>query len=251
MFDNCPCCIGVVIFSFGERLVCQMALVLPGAMPALSGKVGGQVFARNRGGAYVRSRVNVVNPNTPLQQAVRGYFGQLAGQWYNFLTADERDSWTNWAAGTPRRNRIGGVIFLSGNSAFVGANTLRKQLQLPTVNEVTGPNLLALMSAPGTLTISAAPKRAILSGISVDDEWNQPGGALGLYISKPQNPTVEFFKGPYQLAGKLTGGTVGLTAGTITFSQNLVVGMKTFYRLASSAPDGRPSQTLADGVITI
>jgi len=44
---------------------------------AASGKVGGNVFARNASGAYARSWVKPINPNTEKQQATRAQFANL------------------------------------------------------------------------------------------------------------------------------------------------------------------------------
>jgi hypothetical protein len=228
-----------------------LALLYPGVSPATSGKLGPNVFSRNRGGAYVRARVKGVNPNTALQQAVRTAFGQLSTQWFGVLSDADRASWSDWANATPRRNRLGSVIFLAGNTAYVGANTLRRQLGLADVNTQVGPNLLSTLSQPGTLTISSSTHKAIFSGLNAADEWQGPGGAVGLFISKPQNGTVNFFKGPYQYAGRIAGGTATLAAATVTLTGSLISGQLCYYRLAASSPDGRPSQVIQDGVITL
>src|SRR3990172_5110235 len=46
-----------------------------------SGKLGGQVFTRNKGGAVLRNRVVGTNPQTVAQQAVRAIFGAISSAW--------------------------------------------------------------------------------------------------------------------------------------------------------------------------
>lgn len=225
---------------------CSIGLILPGgASPAISGAVGGVVYSRNRGGAYARTRVKPVNPATALQNAVRATFQGLSNFWTTTLGPGDRDTWTTWANQTPRVNRIGLVSKLPANAAFIGANATRLQAGLGIIEP--GPTIFALssLSPPGTLTISGST--AVLSGLAGDDEWNAAGGALLLYVSKQQNPAKQFFKGPFQFAGALTGGTVALSAGTITLPGamgSLTTDNLVYYRLTATAPDGRPSAVL-------
>ena len=44
----------------------------------VSGKLNGSVGATNKGGAYLRNKGVVSNPNTPAQAAVRSRFGSLS-----------------------------------------------------------------------------------------------------------------------------------------------------------------------------
>jgi hypothetical protein len=55
------------------------------------GKLGGHVFAKNRGGNYMRTKVTPVNPQTARQTAVRSLFGAIASAWSS-LTQTQRDS---------------------------------------------------------------------------------------------------------------------------------------------------------------
>jgi hypothetical protein len=120
------------------------------------------------------------------------------------------------------------------------------------VDNMVGPNLLARLTMPETITLaSGTPNAVALVGLTASDEWQGVGGALGLYVSTPQNASIKFFKGPYQFAGQLNGGTATLAAGTINVSQAMISGQQTFFRLIGTAPDGRPTQTLYGGKIVI
>ena len=59
-----------------------------------SGKLGGHVFSRNRGGAYIRTNQTPSNPQTAFQQSGRATFTELTQGW-SALTQNERDSWNN------------------------------------------------------------------------------------------------------------------------------------------------------------
>ena len=57
-----------------------------------SGKVGGHVASHNRGGAYLRTKVTPVNPNTSYQAGVRNRLATIATSWKG-LTAAQRLNW--------------------------------------------------------------------------------------------------------------------------------------------------------------
>lgn len=57
-----------------------------------SGKIGGHVASRNRSGAYLRTKVTPVNPNTAAQTLVRARLAARSQEW-RALDADERDAW--------------------------------------------------------------------------------------------------------------------------------------------------------------
>lgn len=53
------------------------------------GKLGGQVFSKNRSGAYIRSKVTPTNPQTTFQTSIRQSFGAFSQAWSS-LTDEER-----------------------------------------------------------------------------------------------------------------------------------------------------------------
>ena len=62
-----------------------------------------------------------------------------------------------------------------------------------------------------------------------------------LYVSRPQNPGINFFKGPYRFAGQILGNST--TPPTSPFAVSvpfpIVTGQKLFARLNVSRADGR------------
>ena len=56
------------------------------------GKLGGQVFSKNKGGAYVRTKVTPTNPQTTAQSLVRALFGVISQGW-SALTNAQRTAW--------------------------------------------------------------------------------------------------------------------------------------------------------------
>lgn len=87
----------------------------------ISGKAGGTVFSRGRGGAYVRNRVVPSNPQTIAQQAIRATFGAISSAWRT-LTQQQRDEWNAITADYPTQNRLGETKILSGKALFQKLN---------------------------------------------------------------------------------------------------------------------------------
>lgn len=227
---------------------CAIGLIIPGAGPAISGKVGGVVFAHNRYGQYARTHVIPTNPNTPVQASVRASFGALSNAWVTTLDDSERSGWALFAANVTFTNRIGSAINLTGNAAFVQANQIRSTLGLTVATDA--PTIFALCSLnlgdAGTVTTTHA-----IWSFNTADDWDQNGGGLAIFLSPEQNPTINFYRGKFGLSGAFKpSGTATLTGGTVTFGGTLTAGNKVFWRAIASAPDGRPSASL-NGVLVI
>jgi len=95
-----------------------------GGISGMSGKLGGNVFARNKGGAYTRNWVRPTNPSTVAQQNQRNLLALKSAAWRN-LTDSQRDSWKTWAADNPVLDRLGASIVLSGAQAYTKININR------------------------------------------------------------------------------------------------------------------------------
>lgn len=87
----------------------------------MRGKVSGNVYSKNKGGAYSRVRVVPTNPQTSYQVARRSILTSLSQAWRG-LTAANRTSWNNAVQNFRRVNRVGNAISLSGNALYVSLN---------------------------------------------------------------------------------------------------------------------------------
>ena len=144
-----------------------MALIKFGALITdFSGKVGGTIFSKNRGGSYAKNRVVPNNPATARQSIVRGRFGSLSSQW-RALEQSERDSFSNTAGNFPKTNRIGDTIQLAGNALFVSLNAALLAVNRPIITiaptpvGVTEYNPTGFSATDGgvntSLTVTAVP----------------------------------------------------------------------------------------------
>lgn len=97
-----------------------MALFLPIA-GELSGSIGANTWAHNKGGPYVRQRGIPTNPQSTKQMAIRTILAFLSGQW-QVLTDNQRDAWNLYAQTHPVINRLGQAQKLSGHQTYVALN---------------------------------------------------------------------------------------------------------------------------------
>jgi hypothetical protein len=171
--------------------------IIPALTGPMSGKLGGMVASRNRGGQYFRRKAVPINPDTNLQTARRSVFATLISQYNNGLTPAERASWTNWAANTPRIDSLGQTHVLTGQNAFVGYNALRIQGGGALVTTNTGVYNRGESARTVSLIASSATAWDLNVAFSAD---TSEAGDLLVFLGRPQNPSVEFYKGPYRFA---------------------------------------------------
>lgn len=86
-----------------------------------SGKLGGHVFSKNRGGNYLRTKTTPVNPQTAAQTLVRATFANISSQW-SALTNTQRQSWEDRKAEYARTNIFGDLKNPNGKSLFQRLN---------------------------------------------------------------------------------------------------------------------------------
>lgn len=215
-----------------------MALFKPGPTVAeVSGSIGGLTFARNRGGMYIRNRSTVVNPNTARQVAVRDFFTVAAQYWSNTLTAAQRAAWNAYGNAVIVTNPLGEQRKNSGFNWFLAVNTMRQAaglaiLAVAPTNFTVGPSIVPAFTATnGSLTVTVSA----ISGYT-------PTATPAVFIaraSSPQNPGVNFFKGPFSqiIAEQLATGSVPPYAGELTIPY--ATGRLLYLAVRLCTPDGR------------
>jgi len=215
----------------------------PTLAAAASGKLGGMVFSHNAGGQYVRAYVIPTNPGTPQQEVIRVATAQLTTLWLNSLTQAQRDNWEAYAAAVPITDNTGNPRFIKGLPMYVRSNVSRIQEGLPRNDD--GPTILNL----GEYTIPTfdapdASADTVDVNFTVGDDWvGEDDSAMLIYASRGQNATINYFKGPYRLAGAILGDatTPPTSPATITLPFAVVAGQRVFFRARVTRADGRLS----------
>jgi len=233
-----------------------MARVKYSAMVAdVRGSIGGAVFARNRGGAYVRNKTQPINPSSPLQQSIRAILSSLNSAWL-LLTVVQRSAWALYAQNVPSKNVFGETVYLTGQNWYVNGNSARLNAGLsrvdaaPTLFERSDPALIQSLTFDLTVGLT----------MEYDDTeaWcDETGSALLIYTSAAKSVGVNFFKGPYRYAGQVLGDDVAPPSSPVLIAvadipqPPTAVGQKIFVRAMIVRADGRTSvQTLSDVIVT-
>ena len=104
----------------------------------MRGKISGNVYSKNKGGAYSRVRVVPTNPNSSYQAAVRANFTTNSQAWRG-LTEAERTSWRQAVGNFPRINRVGDAHNLSGNALYQSLNKNLDDVDLGPISSAPAP----------------------------------------------------------------------------------------------------------------
>ena len=183
-----------------------MALVkYGGGIVQMSGSIGGNTFARNRYGNYVRSRTKPINPNSAGQQVVRSAVSFLADRWSQTLTSAQRAAWDLYGASVAMTNKLGESVYLSGFNHYIRSNAILKRSGRTVVD--AGPTVFELPAIDPTFSMAAA-QTDNMGTFTYDDtmDWaNENDGWLHMFMGQPQNPQRNFFDGPWKLYAAVAG----------------------------------------------
>lgn len=223
-----------------------MALIkYGGGIVGMSGSIAGQTHARNRFGNYMRSRTKPVNPNSDRQVASRARMMQLAEQWRESpMTDAKRAAWQTYAESVNWTNKLGESVTLTGFNMFMRSNAVRLVCGETFVED--GPVDLGLPGADPLFAIAASAANGIT--ITYDDglDFNDEDEAhLLMDTGQPQNPTRNFFNGPWRHDFNIDG-SVGVPPSSpfgpyASNSWTLVEGQRIWARGAIIRADGRVS----------
>lgn len=208
----------------------------------LSGSMGAITASHNRGGTYFRQRATPVNPNSPQQQAVRAIMTALNVSWNVSLTAIQRAAWDTYAANTPLTDVLGEQIHVGGKEMYARSNVSRIQAGFTRIDDA--PTIFDLAELnPATATYTTATS-VINVAFDDNDPWvTDDNGLLFVYTSRQQNPSINFFKGPYRLAGTVEGdsGTPPTSPAAISAAFPCAIANRCFFMLRAQTGDGRLS----------
>lgn len=219
-----------------------MAIFSSPVLAEVSGSLGGIVFSHNAGGPYMRARATVTNPNTPQQQVVRSLLSQLTSTWVTTLTDIQRQGWTDYAANVPLPNALGAPRHVTALNMYVRSNV--PLIQAGFARQDDAPTSFTLGDFTAAAGAASAGPQTISISFTVTDAWvDESDAGMLIYVSRQQNTTINFFKGPYQFAGSIDGDdtTPPTSPATIPVPFPLTAGNRIFFRQQVVRADGRLS----------
>lgn len=149
-------------------------------------KIGGHVASKNRAGAYLRTKVTPVNPQSVDQNVVRNRF-TIYSQGWRGLTQAQRDAW-NAAVGDYATTDIFGD--LKNPTGFNLYQRLNNNLVTVGASAVTSP------------PIPAAVGVVVADSLTAEDDTVAESLSLVMSEAVPANTAVKVFATPAISAGK-------------------------------------------------
>jgi hypothetical protein len=208
-----------------------------------SGSVDGLVFSHNRGGRYIRRRTIPTNPNTSLQQGIRTAFADSMARWRDVLIAAQRTAWATYAANTPVVNALGETIYLTGPQMYCRTNTLAVVRGLTPIDD--GPTTFGLPGLSAVSIAAAAPGSTVSVTFNTGDGWvGTDDTYLFGFIHLPENPTINFCKGPFKYFNAVQGDSGSPPTSPVALGQTHFVytaGQRMFGRFILLDEQGRLS----------
>jgi hypothetical protein len=215
----------------------------------LSGSLGGITASRNRGGQYLRSKVNPVNPNSTLQSAIRTITQDLANRWVNNLTTVQRQAWDLYAENVGASPPPGGLgINIGGIAAYQRANLPRLYADYVTSSALAridaAPIIFDIGSFSPVLVVATGATNTVSVAFTAADDWaNATGAAMLVYSSNPVNPSVNNYSGKYNLADIIAGDDIlpPTSPAAIVARIPFAAGQRVFVQVRVAQADGRYS----------
>lgn len=193
-----------------------------------SGKIGGHVASRNHSGAYFRTKVTPVNPQTTAQLAVRNRLGVRSQAWRG-LTDAQRAAWNAAVSAFARTDIFGDLKNPTGFNLYQRLNN-----NIVTVGgtAIAAPPIPAAVSVVSITSISPAAGTGLIPMVM---SGGVPAGtAVKVFATAPQSPGVSFVKSEYRLITTLAAATatpVALGASYSTKFGSWLAGQKLFFKI--------------------
>jgi len=225
-----------------------MAKIKLGAIVvAMSGKLGGHVFARNRGGAYMRTKVTPTNPNTSVQSAVRSAFASISSAWSS-LTTSQRKSWNTAVNLFKKTDVFGDIKVPSGKALFQRLNSNLNSKSIARID------------------VAPQPKEVLtaeITGVDIDDfdqyeatfDGTPASGSTLVYSSGPVSAGTTYVKNLMRLLPEnlnVVAGTLSVFASYSARFPAPVVGQKIFtgIRFMNANGETSPMQIIESVVVS-
>lgn len=214
----------------GGQPVGKMAKIKFGMMMTdARGKLGGQVFSKNRSGAYTRTKVTPVNPQSSYQVAVRNAFTSFA-QNFRALTASQIQAWNAAVV-----NFVGTDIF--GDSRTPSGINLYTRLNLNLDNAgqaaISTPPL-PTGADPNTASTLVADVSSSLFTLTTAEAAVPAGHTLIVEATPLVSPGKNFVKSEFRVIGTFAAAAASPhLAGALWIAKfgSLTAGQKVFARI--------------------
>lgn len=216
-----------------------MAKVKYGAIVTdMSGKLGGHVFSKNKGGSYMRTKVTPLNPQTVAQTGIRGLFSAISQNW-SALTEAQRNSFRDSVEQYARTNVFGDIKNPTGKALY---QRLNQNLG------ISGQALIEICGAPQEVPFADMQSVTGAEGVqalSATLSGNTTGSKLVFFATPSLSAGTKFVKNKLRKIGVVNGGVAGATDilalytakfGAVVENDNVYVGVKVINANGQASP---------------
>lgn len=207
-------------------------------MTDASGKLGGQVFAKNRGGSYVRTKGIPSNPQTTAQMYIRGIFAAISSGW-STLTESARLGWNNAVSGFATTDVFGDLRNPSGKALY---QKLNQNLA------ISGQAAITVAPQPSEVPfaqVNAVDGDASTPLLEVTLDGDTTGSKIVVWATRPLSQGTSFVKNDLRQIGDFAGavpGTIDITSaytdkfGAFAAGDNIVIGVRVINANGQASP---------------
>lgn len=214
------------------------------------GKIGGHVASKNRGGAYLRTKVTPANAQTSAQNAVRNLFTSLTQGWRG-LTQAQRDAWNAAVLDYSRTDIFGDIRNPSGINLYQRLNNV-----LSSVGQalISVPPLPSEVSNVVAVSLSAA---VAVPAMSLTFDGPVPAGtAVKVFATAPMSAGKSYVKSAFRAIAVLPTAEASpfnlLAKYTDKFGNTGTIGQKIFVKIqAVNTTTGQVGSASQVEVITV
>jgi hypothetical protein len=159
------------------------------------GKIGGHVMSKNRAGAYMRTKVTPVNPNTSFQASVRNRLASISSAWRG-LTQVQRDAWNQAVNEFKRTDIFGDIKNPSGINLYQRLNNILSNVGGSALTTPPLPVSVSTFSALSVVVVTGTPAITLTYAPAIPATEK-----VMVFGTAPQSAGKSFVKSEFRLIG--------------------------------------------------
>jgi hypothetical protein len=151
-------------------------------------KIAGVVATKGHAGNFMRKKVSPIQPRTSSQRNVRAVFSSISKAWQT-ITATAIAAFNALAKATPKKDRFGNTVTLTGAQLYMSLNRNLQQIAAAAYPLTAAPGALTATS-PGTLTATAVHSTGVIT--ITPAAYPATGEAAVVFAGPPISPGKTF-----------------------------------------------------------
>ena len=164
-----------------------------------SGKIGGHVASKNRGGSYLRTKVTPNNPQTVAQMTVRGVFASISSLWSS-LTQGQRDTFDGFVSAYSTTDIFGDIRNPSGKNLFQRLNQNLENTGQTQITDCVAPSEVPFAN------VTSVEADTTDNEMYLNTAGNTTGAKMLVFATPSLSQGTKFVKNKLRVIGYYNGG---------------------------------------------